>query len=859
MGSNTDYLNDLESFLDNPSSGLITSSATSPHPISSPMGPSTPISNGAGVRDRLRHHLNGAEKRKLEDGSTSELLLKTQRTDDHHLLLDSMDHVIKNEDVKSEELDLKEEPMQPGYGGHMNQGGLLAQALMEKRPNQANGHLNSQTGYFGSPNVTASRNSTDIAAFKLQVQAISKDPTLNEQQRNAKMAGILSQNPQLQRILMATKNHKDKLLRRSLAQETLMQRDQMVGSPMMQPEYGPGFPSGGNGDMYNNSQFIDNPHVGGLGGPPQPGPRGRGRTPLPQSGPGLNNLYPGPGVPIQSEMWDMGGKCMPGQMPPQQHIQPPPQYPYRQPGPRQNNMMNPMGGGCYNQPQGDYMPQGMYGQQQPYVGQRGGMPEPLYTNDSCGPNPVGVRGFNPTMYSGGGMRMGNPYSEGFQNDYIVPPHGGRNLRHPEFMYPQQQHHRMGNQQPNMTLTPQQQQMQQQRGVGPGFAMSPRIQGNIGQMSPVISPPMHSPAGMQMSMPPSNSQHNVFNNNNNIVPGGNNSNSNNNAFNVPGSGMSNGFNFNDDYLGPSIQSPGLQSAVGMMDEGGMDSILGLDESVPNGQFNGNWKLTASELRNDLLQRIQTALKDSNSGGCIDTEASAIEEEAFNISDTQETYVHRLAQWLASKFSSIQEASNPYPDSTTVPDTLSCSKLSSSTDASENSSGDMLAKANPILAETLAAANDEQISTPVSGSGELKDNESFSSSSSSSASTSPASSTTTTTTSMPGLCSPMTSLAASKSTTSTTTTPTAQMRKNDTFHRPTSESVQTADKGIQRAVNGRRPSGKGSNSNNNNPHSVDSGIGSPRSTTSSSLYSPKLHGTSPSLAALSNSEPSPGKLS
>jgi hypothetical protein len=794
--------------------------------------------------------LNGAEKRKLEDGSTSDLLLKTQRIDDHQSMLDSMDHGIKNEDIKPEDLELKEEPLQPGYG-NMNQGGLLAQALMEKRPGQVNGHLNSQTGYFGSPNVTASRNSTDIAAFKLQVQAISKDPTLNEQQRNAKMAVILNQNPQLHRILMATKNHKDKLLRRSLGQETLMQRDQMVGSPMMQPEYGPGFPSGGNSDMFSNPQFIDNSHVGGLGGPPQPGPRGRGRTPLPPSGPGLNNLYQSPGVPIQNELWDMGGKCMPGQMPPQQHIHPPPQYPYRQPGPRQNNMMNPMGGGCYNQPQGDYMPPGMYGQQQPFVGQRGGMPEPLYPNESCGPNPVGVRGFNPPMYPAGGMRMGNPYGDGFQNDYIVTPQGGRNVRHPEFMYHQQQQHRMGNQQPNMSLTPQQQ-MQQQRGVGPGFAMSPRIQGNIGQMSPVMSPPMHSPAAMQMSMPPSNNQHNVFNNNNNLVLGGN---SGNNAFNVPGSGMSNGFSYNDDYLGHSIQSPGLQSAVGMMEEGGIDSILGLDEPVPNGQFNTNWRLNASELRNDLLQRIQTALKDSNSGGCIDTEASAIEEEAFSVSETQELYVHRLAQWLASKFSSIPETSNQYPDSTTVPDTLSCSKLSSSTDASESSSSDMLAKANPILAETLAAANEEQISPPVSG--ELKDSESFSSSSSSSASTSPASSTTTTTTmtSMPGLCSPMTSLAPSKLSSTTAATP--PVRKNETFHRPTSDSVQTADKGVQRTVNGRRPSGKGSN--NNNPHSVDSGIGSPRSTTSSSLYSPKLHGTSPSLTALSNSEPSPGKLS
>jgi hypothetical protein len=38
--------------------------------------------NGAGVRDRLRHHLNGAEKRKLED--PSDTVAKTQRMEDPH-------------------------------------------------------------------------------------------------------------------------------------------------------------------------------------------------------------------------------------------------------------------------------------------------------------------------------------------------------------------------------------------------------------------------------------------------------------------------------------------------------------------------------------------------------------------------------------------------------------------------------------------------------------------------------------------------------------------------------------------------------------------------------------------------------
>ena len=146
MGSNTDYLNDLESFLD---SGLISTSATSPNPTLSPIGGhSNPMSNGIGVRDRLRHHLNGAEKRKLEDGSSSDVMTKNQRTDDHHMILEGLDNgPFKNEEIKPEEHDLKDEQPQQSYGG---QGGLLAQALMDKRPNQMNGHLNSQTGFFRS-------------------------------------------------------------------------------------------------------------------------------------------------------------------------------------------------------------------------------------------------------------------------------------------------------------------------------------------------------------------------------------------------------------------------------------------------------------------------------------------------------------------------------------------------------------------------------------------------------------------------------------------------------------------------------------------------------------------------------------
>ena len=892
MGSNPDYLNDLESFLDNPAALM----STSPNPpVMSPLGQTNPMSNGVGVRDRLRHHLNG-EKRKLEDAS--DVMPKTQRTDDHGLMmLDGLDHehTFKTEDMKAEP-DLKDEQPQGGFGG---QGGLLAQALMDKRPSSTNGHLNSPAGFFGvgsprpvgSPAVLAPPGSPDMMALKQQIDAIKNTPSLNEEQRNAKITEFIRQHPQLKRrILMHSKMNNEKM-RQAMGQDLLMQRDQVQGGGnMMVQDYGPGpgYPpnSGNNDNAFMPGPYMDNIGMQGFGGPGGPaatsGPRSRGRGNLPPAN--MNNMYPGP---MQSEMWDMGNKCVPSQMPtqPQQHLHPPPQYSYRQPGPvpRPNNMMNSIGQSCYNSPQNEYMATGMYGQQQQlYPGQRGGvgvMGEPLYPNEPLGQGPMGVRGFNPPGYPGGGMRMVNPAypADGFQNDYMIP-NGGRNVRHQDFMYHQQQQQQQHQQHQHRSMNPQHPMgfgpQQHQRGLAPNFGMatSPRLPGSIGQMSPVMSPPMHSPATAQMPMGTPNSQTSVYNNNNNSSSSGNNNNNNNNgnAFNLQNGTSNNGFHFHDDFPGPPIQSPGILGSNGMTEDNGIDSLLGPDDGLLGPTIpaapNTSWKLNAAELRRDLLQRLTNALKDSHSGAGLDSEASAMEEEAFNSCDTEESYYHRLAQMLASKFSTIQEnqpqTPTSYPDSTTLQDSVSCPKLSSSTDgATETSGGDLLAKANPILAESLAATNDDLISAAAPPGVESKDScELFSSSSS--ASSSPVSSSVTMATASMSSSSP--SLAPSILSNGSSNPP---LRKADNFHRPNTDA---GEKGLHRTVNGRRPSGKGNtttpttatngnNNNNNNPHSVDSGIGSPRSTTSTSLYSPKLHGTSPSLVAVANLESSPGKLS
>jgi hypothetical protein len=213
------------------------------------------MSNDIGVRD----HLTGTEKRKLDEGSSSNVMTKNQRTDNHHMILEGLDHgPFKNEEIKPEERDLKDEQPQQNFGG---QRGLLVEALMDKGPNQ--------TGFLGvtSPSSAVSRSSLDTTALKQQLDAIKNDATLKNDQKSAKIAEIFNQHPHLQRMLMATKlKHDNKMLGQSVRQETLLQRDPMPGSQMVQKEYGSGFPS-------NGSPFIGNSHAQALGGSASTTPR----------------------------------------------------------------------------------------------------------------------------------------------------------------------------------------------------------------------------------------------------------------------------------------------------------------------------------------------------------------------------------------------------------------------------------------------------------------------------------------------------------------------------------------------------------------------------------------------------------
>jgi hypothetical protein len=77
--------------------------------------------------------------------------------------------------------------------------------------------------------------------------------------------------------------------------------------------------------------------------------------------------------------------------------------------------------------------------------------------------------------------------------------------------------------------------------------------------------MHSPASAPMSMAAQNNASSMFN-------GNNNNNNNNNAFNMPTNAAtaaaSNGFQFNEDFLGPPVQTSGMMNS----EDAGIDSLL-----------------------------------------------------------------------------------------------------------------------------------------------------------------------------------------------------------------------------------------------------------------------------------------------
>ena len=194
---------------------------------------------------------------------------------------------------------------------------------------------------------------------------------------------------------------------------------------------------------------------------------------------------------------------------------------------------------------------------------------------------------------------------------------------------------------------------------------------------------------------------------------------------------------------------------------------------------SWKLDCSELRKKLLLNLQNTLISQGNPDAYGI-AEKVELEAFNSSDSEDTYTMRLAEWLAGIFHQQSDSpKSPTWYSSNAAEPLLEQPLNNQ--SSSYSDSPSMSDANPILSSLLPSSSK--------------------------------------TADYPDFLSSVTS-------------PPADHESSDGEF--TSPAV-----GLK---NGRRSSGKSVN----NPHSVDSGIGSPRSIPSTSIYSPKIpQGASPNV--------------
>lgn len=308
---------------------------------------------------------------------------------------------------------------------------------------------------------------------------------------------------------------------------------------------------------------------------------------------------------------------------------------------------------------------------------------------------------------------------------------------------------------------------------------------------------------------------------------------------------------------------------------------------------DWRHQALSIRQSLLNKLKEALTSQNFPNA-QSMAESYEKEAFMSAESLKDYQYKLVQWLASIYDS-----SSHPSLSMMNENKADSPMTSTTaDSSTNGLNDVTTSCSPNDQSTgdndqkpLLPADDLMLATPKSE-GCL----------------SPSSPSLTSSVNSPLSCSNVMTTASSVAT--TTTTPSASPSTSNgggTFQAPatvvmpsasdidsktssssltlttsslvtstTSKVVTTAVGSTQRrvsggggtnqsvvvppvvAVNGSTGGSTTMSSIGNNPQSVDSGIGlgSPRSITSASsttLYSPKIQGTSPSLLPGSDNSP------
>ena len=792
--------------------------------------------------DRLRTQMGSAgEKRKLEDPTNgSELMSKTQKMDS------DLDAVANSLDLnKAEGNEAAAQQLQNGGG----QQKLLAKALMEKRPPPAGagppgvGPGPGPGGPMGQPPMMGGMKPGQPSDRVL----LQKLGDLHKENRRDEIQALLSEHPQLMQKMKMHQQQQQAQQAAAAAGMNRMNNNMMVNDNMA---------------AMNNDNFYNN------GGPPMGGPMGgmpqqRGMPMRPPMGGqwngGQNNMCQNPAMYNQHKMPSMRpqgpqrGFFNEGGPPPNAWVQPndpngkmgimsnggpngPPAYYNRNnmnnrpPMMRPNNYDNfPNGGNqmYHGGPGGGGNMRGNYNpNMDPYGNARFGSPNNVSNQPMFSPNNGGNDSMHALRMSANFPNDSNAGYNGYNNEFGPGP-GGPNPNYNRTMRPNFVNPNMG---PNGPQN------------GP---MYNRV--NMPQTSPAMN---DINMGFQPQQPQNFGMNGNFDNHQSFPP-----------------------------QQPQQQQPHANGGLNttgdqqQQQQPQFNDLGGLNEVIEN-----DWKTRAGDVRQTLLSKLKEALVSQNYPNAIEM-AENYEERSFINANSLQDYQYKLVEWLACIYDSstkLENLNSPImgnPDSST--NGLAEVTTSNVTSPKTESTTD--------IGLMEAVSKDDLLATPKSEKECLSPSLTQSPGSSSASVASPMStSATSITTVSNNTCttSSTSSTAASAASTASTTfqcpVPPSQQSDSDkslsatstpsTRPSPPGTTVTSSQQPQQPPQpQQRRISGSGNmqsipiSSIGNNPQSVDSGIGlgSPRSITSgssSTLYSPKIQGTSPSLL---NSDNSPEK--
>ena len=766
--------------------------------------------------DRIRTQM-GAEKRKLEDSGNSDIMSKTQK----------MDH-----DLMMNPTGSSEDPIGSMNGGPGGPQRLLEQALMDKQPlkKDMNDHQ------MMNPNFKKMQKMNPNGPQR--GPAPQGGPMMTpEMMENPNYYGIHGQQPQFQRPMQQQ--------RPPMNNWNNMGPNMYNGQKMPMRHQGPprggGMfmdPNGGGGPPPNAWVQPNDPNKVMMGpNGPSPGYYNRnGAQRAPMMRPNMNE-YSGPG----------------GQMPPY------------------GNGMPPQGGQrAYNDPYRFGSPNGV-------------VQQPMYSPNSAPGNPDSMQalrmnatfqndtnaGYNGyPMGSNGGSDFGSNHPHGPNVSHGMPgPNNGYNRMRPNFM--------------------------------PNNMMPYNNGGRLGMPQQQSNPMCHN-GNMDMN-PNFNPQQQQAHPNHLGTP--------------QGAGPNNGpmEQFNSHVASPNTMINDNFNDFGTTPGGG---VGGLNQPNQPISMNNNlmaaddWRPGAIGIRQSLLNKLKEALVSQNYPNSQSV-AEAYEHDAFISATSLKEYQNKLVQWLASIYdtSSTVGANQPMSDVksdvisslsglTSPPDssTNGLSDVTTSSSTNQNTESKVLDQSSDLEATngnatTGTSNNDDLLLATPKSEGCLSPTSPRSGVNSPNCNaittSSTGSGTTTAVTSMaspvaPGVNPPNSSTtfqcppamppisepnggtpngpASTRPSTATTTAAVASNPQQRRISGSTPISGVSQNGGQAPGSNGQGMTSTPMSSIGNNPQSVDSGIGlgSPRSITSgssSTLYSPKIQGTSPSL--MPGSENSPEK--